>query len=225
MADPDSRKGRAYHSPEILRWVEALHAPHDRFREAAFGAPEREGIPAIQVAPLEGRLLELLLRLAGARRVVEIGTLAGYSALWLARALPPDGHLWTLEKSAKHAALAKETFQEAGLSRRVTLLTGEALALLPRLSREGPFDAVFLDADKENYDAYGRWAAENLRPGGLLLADNAFFFGRLLEEDRGAQAVRRLHEESVRFFETVCVPTADGLLVGIRRDEEEAHVG
>lgn len=225
MADPDSRKGRAYLSPEILRWVEALHAPHDRFLEAAFGAPEREGIPAIQVAPLEGRLLELLLRLAGVRRVVEIGTLAGYSALWLARALPPDGHLWTLEKSSKHAALAKKTFQAAGLSKRVTLLTGEALALLPRLSREGPFDAVFLDADKENYDAYGRWAAENLRPGGLLLADNAFFFGRLLEEDRGARAVRRLHEESIRFFETVCIPTADGLLVGIRRDEEEAHGG
>lgn len=223
MADPCSREGRAYHSPEILRWVESLHAPHDAFLRAAFGAPEREGIPAIQVAPLEGRLLEVLLRLAGARRVVEIGTLAGYSALWMARALPSQGHLWTLERSSRHAALARETFEAAGLSGRVTVLVGEALALLPALEREGPFDAVFLDADKGNYDAYGRWAAAHLRPGGLLLADNAFFFGRLLEEDREAEAVRRLHEESVQSFRTVCIPTADGLLVGIRRGEEEIH--
>lgn len=223
MADPRSRKGRAYHSPEILRWVEALHAPHDAFLEEAFGAPEREGIPAIQVAPMEGRLLGLLLRLAGARRVVEIGTLAGYSALWMARALPSGGHLWTLEKSGKHAGVARRTFEAAGLSGKVTVLAGEALPLLPKLEREGPFDAVFLDADKGNYDAYGRWAAAHLRPGGLLLADNAFFFGRLLEEDPEAEAVRRFHEESVLSFETACIPTADGLLVGIRRGEEGRH--
>lgn len=222
MADPRSREGRAaYLSPEIRTWVQALHAPHDPWLQAAFTAPEREGIPAIHVSPLEGRLLELFLRLAGARRVVEIGTLAGYSALWLARALPPDGRLWTLEKSGKHAALARRIFQQAGLSDRITVLHGEALSLLERLEAKGPFDAVFLDADKGSYDAYGRWAAAHLRPGGLLLADNAFFFGRLLEKETEAEAVRRFHEESGRFFRTVCIPTADGLLVGIRRGEEE----
>jgi predicted O-methyltransferase YrrM len=103
------------------------------------------------------------------------------------------------------------------LADNVGILQGRALDVLPTLERLGPFDAVFLDADKENYPAYGAWAARNLRPGGLLLADNAFYFGRLLDDDPGAAAVRRFHEEVLDAFDTVVIPTPDGLLLGIRK--------
>lgn len=217
MADRDSRAGTVYHAPELRRWVDALHAPADAALGRAFGAPERLGLPAIQVSPNEGRFLELLLRVAGARKVVEVGTLAGFSTLYLARALPADGRLWTLEVSAAHAAEAREVLAGAGLAGRAEVLEGRALDLLPALSERGPFDAVFLDADKENYLHYGRWAAANLRPGGLLLADNAFYFGRLLEDSPAAASVRAFHEEASRDFDTACLPTPDGLLVGLRR--------
>jgi caffeoyl-CoA O-methyltransferase len=174
-------------------------------------------MPAIQVAPSEGKLLGMLIALAGARRVVEVGTLAGYSALRIARALPPDGKLWSIEHDPRHAAVARTSIAEAGLADRVEVLVGPGVALLERLTPEGPFDAVFIDADKANYDRYGRWARANLRAGGLLLGDNAYFFGRLLEPSPEAEAMRRFHEEAAASFDTVCIPTPDGLLLGIKR--------
>ncbi|MEZ4465388.1 MAG: O-methyltransferase [bacterium] len=216
MADDDSRSGLRYTDPDLLAWLDDLHAPLDPALALAFTAPEREDMPAIQVGRSEGRLLSLLVRLVGARRVVEVGTLAGFSAIHLARGLPPDGHLWTIEFDAHHADVARTNIAVAGLSDRVTVLEGAGQDLLPTLS--GPFDLVFIDADKEGYDFYGRWAAANLRPGGLLLADNACFFGKLLDPHRAAAAaVRRLHTEARDAFETVCVPTPDGLLLGIRK--------
>lgn len=217
MADPDSRKGTTYHAAEILNWVERLHSPHDTALGRAFDTPSRLGLPPIQVGPGEGKLLGFLLRWIRAERVVEVGTLAGYSAVWLARALPPGGRLWTVESDPVHAAAARENLDEAGLSTHVGIVEGKALEVLPTLERLGPFDAVFLDADKENYPFYGAWAAKNLRLGGLLLADNAFYFGRLLDDDPGAAAVRRFHLEAREAFETVVVPTPDGLLIGIRK--------
>jgi caffeoyl-CoA O-methyltransferase len=217
MADPQSRSGIRYLSPEIVEYLRQVHAPHDAALEAAYAAPERLGLPPIQVGPQEARLLGLLLRLVGARKVLEIGTLAGYSAIWMARALPEDGHLWTLELSSVHARVARENIASAGLSSKVSVVEGRALDWLPKLADKGPFDAVFLDADKGNYDAYGRWAASNVRPGGLLLADNAHFFGRLVEVGEEAAAVRRMHEEARQNFDTVCIGTGDGLLMGVKR--------
>jgi caffeoyl-CoA O-methyltransferase len=173
-------------------------------------------MPAIQVGPSEGKTLELLLKLAGAKKVVEVGTLAGYSAIRLARALPEDGHLFTIEYEPAHAAVARESIATAGLAGKVTILEGPALAVLSSLEEGGPFDAVFVDADKRNYDLYGRWAAKNLRRGGLLLGDNAYLFGRLLEDSDEAAAMRRFHEEAREHFDTVVVPTPDGLLVGVK---------
>ena len=216
MADRDSRSGEAYFDSAILDWTARVHAGHDAALARAFDAPERHGMPAIQLGPSEARLVELLIRLAGARKAVEIGTLAGYSAIRIARALGDGGHLWSVECEPKHAAVARENLSIAGLVRRVTLVEGAGLDLLPALEAHGPFDAVFVDADKANYDAYGRWAARNLRQGGLLLGDNAFLFGRLLEESDEAAAMRRFHEEAARAFDTVCIPTPDGLLVGVR---------
>jgi len=218
MADRDTRSGALrYATAGVLEYVDSLHAKHDPALGAAFDSPERDGVPAIQVGISEGKTLELLVRLAGARKVVEIGTLAGYSAIRIARALPDDGKLWTIEADPKHAAIARRYIDEAGLASRVEVLEGRALDVLPRLERLGPFDVVFIDADKTGYDAYGRWAASHLRPGGIMIADNAYLFGQLLEDRDDARAMRRFHEETAARFDSVCVPTPDGLVLGILR--------
>ena len=218
MADQGSRAGERYATPQILDYAACTHHPSDRGLERAFQAPARHGMPEIQLGPAEGRLLELLLRLINATRVVEIGTLAGYSALWMARALPPGGHLWTIESDPKHAGVAAEVVGEAGFGDRVTIIRDEAADVLPRLRDSGPFCAVFLDADKGRYDLYGRWATANLRPGGLLIGDNAYLFGRLLDDSEEARAMRRFHEEMSSNYRSVCLPTPDGLAVGVRVD-------
>ena len=217
MADNDSRSGLIYFTRALLDWTTQLHAPHDAALQQAFDAPAKHGLPAIQLAPSEARLTELLLRLAGARKVVEVGTLAGYSALRLARALPPDGEVHTIEFDARHAEVAREVIAVAGESKRVTVHVGKGVDVLPTLETKGPFCGVFIDADKESYDLYGRWAAKNLRPGGLLIGDNVFLFSQLLEDSPRAAAMRRFHEEAKANFETVCIPTPDGLLLGIKR--------
>lgn len=218
MADQNSRAGEPYASAQILDYAARTHHPDDRALARAFEAPARHGMPEIQLGPSEGRLLELLLRLVNARKVVEIGTLAGYSALWMARALPAGGHLWTIESDPKHAGVAAELIGEAGLGDRVTIIRDDAAEILPKLSDSGPFCAVFLDADKGRYDLYGRWATENLRTGGLLIGDNAYLFGRLLEQGDEAAAMRRFHEEMALHYDSVCVPTPDGLAVGVKLD-------
>ena len=155
--------------------------------------------------------------MVGAERVVEVGTLAGYSAIWMARALKPGGRLWTLERDPKHAAVARENLEAAGVADRVEVLVGDGLESLAKLSAQGPFCAVFIDADKERYDEYGRWALDHLRPGGLLLGDNAYAFGQLLADDPRGRAMRAFHEEAAARLETVCAPTPDGLMVGRMR--------
>lgn len=217
MADDDSRSGSTYLSRPIVDWLAATHAPHDPALEAAFDTPKSAGIPAIHVGASEGKTLAVLLRLVAARRVVEIGTLAGYSTIHLARALPSDGHLHTIELDPRHAELARANLEAAGVAERVTVHVGSAREILPRLVAHGPYCAVFVDADKGNYDHYGRWAAANVRPGGLLLGDNAHYFGNLLGEGEAAAAMRRFHEEARVAFDTVCLPTPDGLLLGVRR--------
>jgi caffeoyl-CoA O-methyltransferase len=216
MADQHSRAGERYATAQILDFVAQAHHPDDAALRRAFEAPARHGMPEIQVGPAEGRLLEILLHLIGAKRVVEVGTLAAYSALWMARALPAGGRLWTVESDAEHARVAREVIAEAGVEDRVTLLEGDAAELLPKLSDSGPFCAVFLDADKGRYDRYGRWAAENLRDGGLLIGDNAYLFGRLLDQSDEAQAMRRFHLEMAEQFRSVCIPTPDGLALGLK---------
>ncbi|MBI2897487.1 MAG: O-methyltransferase [Deltaproteobacteria bacterium] len=217
MADQDSRKGVSYVTPEVLAWIERVHVPHDPASMRAFESPEREGMPAIQVGASEGKTLALLLRLVAARKVVELGTLAGYSAIQMGRALAKGGQLWTVELEPRHAAVARANIEAAGLGAVVTVIEGRALDVLEGLASKGPFDAIFIDADKGSYDRYGRWAARAIRPGGLLLADNAYYFGDLLADTAEAAAMRRFHEESREHFETVCIPTPEGLLLGIRK--------
>jgi caffeoyl-CoA O-methyltransferase len=217
MADPTSRAGVRYVDPALLAFVERVHAAHDTALDRAFKAPAAEGMPEIQVAPSEGKLLGLLLRMIDARKVVEVGTLAGYSAVRMARALPEDGKLYTIEYDPKHAAVARANIDAAGLSSRIDVRVGPGNDVLPQLSALAPFDALFLDADKQGYPDYARWGARHLRKGGLLIADNSYFFGKLLEDEPAARAMRRFHEELPSEFDSVCAPTPDGLVVAIKR--------
>ena len=236
MADEASRAGHGYATHAVLDYLERVHVRRDDAIQRATETPARTGIAPIHISSLEGVFLSLVMRLAGARKVVEIGTLAGVSALHIVRALPPDGHLWTLEVNPTHAAAARENFNVAGVADRVTVVEGTAVSTLPTLERHGPFDAVFIDADKWAYDTYAKWAAQHLRPGGLLLADNALFFGRLTDTARtaaaitvdghnipaaavsaGAAAMRRFHEYVSEHFDSTCLATPEGLVVAIRR--------
>jgi caffeoyl-CoA O-methyltransferase len=215
MADNTSRAGERYASAEILDYTARVHARHDAGLARAFAVPE--GVPAIMLAPSEGQLLQLLTRLSGARRAVEVGTLVGFSATHLARGMGEAGRLWTIEFDARHAELARGNLAAAGVGERVTVLQGAGLDVLPTLVGEGPFDLVFIDADKESYAGYAAWALENLRPGGLIIGDNAFLFGHLLGDDARSLAMRRFHELVAERCDSVCIPTPDGLVVGIKR--------
>ena len=216
MADDSSRDGgKRYTTPQLIEYVNRVHAPHDGGLAQAFAVPQ--GIPAIQVGPSEGRLLGLLLRLVGAKKVVEVGTLAGYSAIHMARAIGPDGRLWSIEYDPRHAEIARGNLAAAGVAERVTVLVGAGRDVLPTLAGEGPFDAVFIDADKDSYDHYGRWAIEHLRPGGLVLGDNAYLFGNLLADAPTAAAMRAFHEVVAAACDSVCIPTPDGLVLGVKR--------
>lgn len=215
MADSDSRAGHRYATGPILDWCAQVHAPHDEGLARAFTIPE--GVPAIMVGPSEGRLLALLCKLAGVRKAVEVGTLIGYSAIHIARALPAGGHLWSIEFDALHAGIARDNLAAAGVGDKVTVVEGAGVDVLPTLVGHGPFDAVFIDADKINYDNYGAWAVANLRPGGLVLGDNSFLFGELLDDSDRGRAMRAFHELVARACDSVNIPTPDGLVLGIKR--------
>ena len=157
------------------------------------------GLPAINVAPNQGKLLHVLARAMGAKSILEIGTLAGYSTIWLARALPSGGRLVTLEVDAKHAGVARENVANAGVGDLVDIRVGAALDTLPRLhaAGAGPFCLTFIDADKENIPHYFEWALKLSRPGSLIIVDNVVREGALIDErsaDPNVVGVRRLHE-------------------------------
>ena len=173
--------------------------PDDEALEAALDAAEAAGLPQIQVSPPQGRLLQLLARLQGARTVLEFGTLGGYSTILLARALAEGGSLITLEADAEYAAVARGSIERAGLGGVVELRVGPALETLPVLEEEGagPFDLTFIDADKVNTPSYFAWALDHSRPGSLIVADNVVRGGTLADAtspDPATKAQRRLHE-------------------------------
>ncbi|MBI3297082.1 MAG: O-methyltransferase [Elusimicrobia bacterium] len=155
---------------EVDHYLEGLFTPADPALDGALKAASAAGLPAIQVSATQGKLLYLLAKLSGARNILEIGTLAGYSAIWLGRALSADGRLTTLEVDPRHAAVAKANLERAGLASRTEVLVGPALETLSRLA--APFDLVFIDADKERYPAYLDWALKLTRKGSLIIADN-----------------------------------------------------
>jgi predicted O-methyltransferase YrrM len=188
----------ATHEP-IDHYLASLLAPHDAALEGALKSSNEGGLPEIQVSPTHGKLLYLLGRLQGARAILEIGTLGAYSAIWLARALAPGGKLTTIEFEPKHAEVARANIARAGLADRVDLKVGRALDVLPKLvaDKAGPFDIVFIDADKQSNPDYFQWALKLTRPGSLIIVDNVVREGAVLDAksaDPSVQGTRRVLE-------------------------------
>jgi predicted O-methyltransferase YrrM len=176
----------------VDRYYEDLLVGHDHALEAALTATNQAGMPAIAVSPAQGKLLMMLAQTMGARRILEIGTLGGYSTIWLARGLGEGGRLITLEYDPKHADVARGNIARAGLSGVVEVRVGKAIDSLPAL--EGPFDLIFIDADKVSYPEYFEWALKLARPGSLIIADNVVRNGAVIDpksDDANVQAVRR----------------------------------
>jgi predicted O-methyltransferase YrrM len=176
--------------------------------DAALAASAEAGLPAINVAPNQGKMLMLLAQAAGARRILEIGTLGGYSTIWLARALPPEGRLISLEYDPRHAEVARANLERAGVAERCEVRVGRALDLLPAV--EGPFEFVFIDADKPSNPDYFAWAVRLARPGGLIVIDNVVRSGGVADADSAEPAIQGTR----RMFEAIAAePRADACAV------------
>jgi len=180
----------------VDRYINDLLVPHDPALDSALKASAAAGLPEIQVAPNQGKLLNMLARMLGARAILEIGTLGGYSTIWLGRALPKDGRLITLEADPKHAEVARSNIARAGLAEIVEVRLGPALETLPKIAAERrlPFDLIFIDADKANIPEYFTWSLELSRPGSLIIVDNVVRGGAVIEpksEDASVQGVRK----------------------------------
>jgi predicted O-methyltransferase YrrM len=196
---------------------------HDPALEAALDAQRAAGLPEIEVAPVGGKLLSVLARMSGARRVLEIGTLGGYSTIWLARAVGPEGSVVTIEAEADNAAVARASIDAAGVGDRVDIRIGRGEQVLPTL--EGPFDLVFIDADKESNTIYLDWAARLGHPGTVIVLDNIGREGEIVREDStdskviGTRDGLRMLGEDPRFdataLQTVGVKGWDGVAIAL----------
>ena len=207
-------------SDPLADYLAARFAPEDTLLLELREAADRAGLPPSSVSALPGRLLQLLLRAAGATRALEVGTLGGASAIWMARALPAGGRVVTIEREPAHATFAREWIARAGLADTIEVRTGRALDLLPALDGES-FDLVFLDADRASLPRYLEWAIRLTRPGGFIVADHALAGGRALldSDDASAQAVREFHRalaEDPR-LDAIVLPVEDGVAVAVLR--------
>ena len=212
----------------IDRYIEELFAPPDEALSQNLKEADAAGLPPIQISPNQGKLLYLLVKLSGAKRVMEIGTLGGYSTTWLARGLPPDGTLITLEWEARHAAVARQNLERAGVGSIVEILQGRASDSLEALISDGaaPFDVIFIDADKAGYVEYLELALKLSRPGTLILVDNVIRNGLVLNPDppdaadHGARAYNDAIASHPR-LESVILPIIrtriDGMAISIVR--------
>lgn len=210
---------------DVERWVTGTLGLRDDALDAAVALSDENGLPPIQVDPAMGKFLNLVARMVGARRILEIGTLAGYSTIWLARALPEDGKLITLEYDPKHAEVAEKNVAAAGLGHLVDQRVGPALDELPRIldAGEGPFDLVFIDADKNNQDKYLAWALDLTRVGSVVIGDNVVRGGLSVHgDDEGSHGMRRFMDLlatepriDATVIQTVGSKSWDGFAIGI----------
>lgn len=211
---------------EVDRYFGDLLTP-DNALDAALEANKQAGLPAIDVTPLQGRFLALMVQICGARRVLELGTLGGYSTIWLARALPEGGKIISLELDPKHAEVARSNLARAGVLDRVDLRVGPALEALAALKSEDPepFDLIFIDADKANYPGYLEWSLRLSRPGTVIIADNVVRDGKVIDPqnaDPNIQGIRRFTELAAAeprlwatVLQTVCSKGYDGVALAI----------
>lgn len=177
---------------EVDQYLGHLFASHDQHHQAALQANRKAGLPAIDVSPLQGKFLHVLVQITQAKRVLEIGLLGGYSTIWMARALPRGGRIVSLEFSPRHAQIAAANLKRAGLLKRVDIRVGPALESLPVLAKErgGTFDLIFIDADKENNPRYLEWALKLSRRGTLIVVDNVARHGRVIEAKNPAPDIQ-----------------------------------
>jgi predicted O-methyltransferase YrrM len=209
----------------VDQYINEMLVHQDAALDAALQSSTAAGLPTINVSPNHGKLLMLLAQAVGARRILEIGTLGGYSAIWLARALPPDGRLITLEIDPRHAQVAQANLNRAGVASRVEIRLGRALDTLANLAAEAgaPFDFIFIDADKPSNPQYFSWALKFSRPGSLIVVDNVVRDGAVIDsksQDENVRGVRRLNEMlsteprvSVTAIQTVGSKGYDGFAV------------
>ena len=208
---------------KVDRYIADKLVPEDDVLEAALRSSDEAGLPAISVSPTHGKMLWIFARLVNAKRILEVGTLGGYSAIWMARALPPEGRLVSLEAVAKHAQVARKNIARAGLAQQVEVRVGKALDTLPTL--QGPFDLSFIDADKQSNAEYFSWALKLSRPGSLIVVDNVVRDGKVIDagsRDASVQGVRRLNDllarekrVSASALQTVGVKGYDGFAVAL----------
>jgi predicted O-methyltransferase YrrM len=200
---------------QIDSYIRDLFVHEDDALRGALTSAQAAGLPSIHVPPSLGKLLHILTRALGAKKVLEIGTLGGYSGIWIARALPDDGHLITLEVSTHHATIARDNFARAGVAGRVDVRVGMALDSLPNLRNEAPFDLICIDADKDNYPSYLEWAIQLARPGSLIVADNVLRGGAVINPPAGDLGAKAIHDfnkmaaEHTR-LDAVILPNRDG---------------
>lgn len=206
---------------ETIAYARDLYQPEDALLTELREALVPAGLPQIEVGPEEGRLLQMLVAAAGGQRVLEIGTLGGYSGIWLARGLAPGGKLVTLELEQKHADFARGYFERAGLADRVEIRVGRATETLPTLTDGEPFDLVFIDANKDDYDSYLDWAVRLVRRGGWITAHNTLGWGNIHDpanQDASTVAIRRFNQavaDHPKLLATI-VPVQDGLTIALK---------
>ena len=183
----------------VDKYFDEMLIPRDSALDDALAAASAENLPAIQVSSVQGKLLHLLARIMGARNILEIGTLGGYSTIWMARALPEGGRIITLEADPKHAEVAQKNFARAGVENKIELRLGKALDTLPKVAADGraPFDMFFIDANKSNMPEYFEWSLKLARKGSVIIADNVVREGAVLDarsKDADIQGIRRFLE-------------------------------
>jgi caffeoyl-CoA O-methyltransferase len=212
---------------EVDRYISDLFIPEDGALAAAEQSHRQENIPLINVSPNLGKLLHLFAKMTKAKNILELGTLAGYSTIWMARALPEDGKLISLELDPRHAQVAEKNIERAGLSSKVEIRVGKAIELLPRLAEEktGPFDMIFIDADKPPYAEYFEWALKLSRPGTLIIADNVIRDGKVLDpktEDPMVKGAQRFNKAlaanknvSAIILQNIGIKEYDGMAIAV----------
>jgi len=219
-------KSYAVRDLKVAEYVAKLYSKQEASLQHIRDAASKAGMPDIHVSPLDALHLEVIVRMLRAKKAVEIGTLAGYSGTAIARALPKDGKLYTFENDSNHAKIANEMFKKSRVSGKVEVLVGPAIKNLKKIEKKGPFDFIFMDADKTGYSAYLDWSVKNLRVGGAIAADNTFAFGNIANpvktgnvfRDQSVRALRAFNHRLAnhpRFVSTI-LPTGEGLSLAVK---------
>jgi caffeoyl-CoA O-methyltransferase len=210
---------------KIVNYVDFVFSPEDPILKEVRERAERKGLPPIHVGKMDGLHLEVLTRTAGTKKAVEIGTLGGYSGICIARGMGQEGKLFTFELEQTNADVARESFKKAEVSNQIEIFVGPAIDNLNKICKEGPFDLIFIDADKVSYPLYLQWASENLRVGGIVVADNTFAWGLIandrFENPEDEAAVKGLREFNLTAakggrFRSTLLPTGEGLTLAVK---------